>query len=52
MRIVFIEKPFVMKIILLIQILAGRHFMRSCSASSDKMPGEFFVGGINRLSQK
>ena len=32
MHIVFIEKAFVMKIILLIEILAGVMFMRSCSA--------------------
>ena len=36
MHIVFIEKAFVMKIILLIQILAGVVFVRSCSAISDK----------------
>ena len=42
MRIVFIEKDFVMKIILLIQILAGVEFMWSCSASSDKKCQEFF----------
>ena len=36
LQIAFIKKAFVMKIILLIQILAGVEFLRSCSASSDK----------------
>ena len=42
MRIVFIGKAFVMKIILLIKILAGGHFMPSCSAGSNKKCRENF----------
>ena len=43
LNMVFIEKAFVMKIILLIQSLAGVEFMQSCSASSDKKCLEIFL---------
>ena len=51
-QIVFIEKAFVMKIILLIQILAGVEFLRHAQLAQIKNVWKFFSSDTNWLSQK
>ena len=52
MHIVFIEKAFVMKIILLIKILAGVGLCSHAQLAQIKRSGNSFPGDITWLSQK